>query len=107
MAELRLFFAYELEDAGERKESFFSEKDLGQYLSPEQVLVLVREDLRRIFIWKGAISPVKKRFLGSKVARELCAFFTRTLRSYAVEGNHYYYFIVQFLPPFLFVSLFL
>ena len=71
MAELRFFFAYELEDTGERKELFFSEKDLAQYLGPEQVLVLVREDLRRIFIWKGAISPVKKRFLGSKVAREL------------------------------------
>ncbi|KKL97871.1 hypothetical protein LCGC14_1830140, partial [marine sediment metagenome] len=71
MTELRVFFAYELEDAGEPKELFFSEKDLKQYLNPEQVLILVREDLRRIFIWKGAISPVKKRFLGSKVAREL------------------------------------
>ncbi len=71
MAELRNFFAYELEDTGERKELFFSEKDLEQFLNPEQVLVLVREDLRRIFIWKGATSPVKKRFISSKVAREI------------------------------------
>jgi len=71
MAELRYFFAYELEDTGERKELLFSEKDIVQYLHPEQVIVLVREDLRRIFIWKGAKSPVNKRFISSRVAREL------------------------------------
>lgn len=71
MAGLRTFFAYELEDNGERKEIIFSEKDLAQYLSPEQVLVLVREDLRRIFIWKGSKSPVNKRFISSRVARDL------------------------------------
>ncbi len=71
MAELRIFFAYELENTGERKEFYFSEKELVQYLNPEQVLVIVREDLRRIFIWKGAQSPVNKRFISSKVARDL------------------------------------
>ena len=71
MAELRTFFAYELEETGERKELSFLEKDLEQYLDPEQVLVLVREDLRRIFIWKGAKSPVTKRFISSRVAREI------------------------------------
>jgi hypothetical protein len=71
MAELRFFFAYELEDNGRRKEVNFSQKDLRRYLNPEQVLVLVREDIRRIFIWKGAKSPVKKRFISSRVARDL------------------------------------
>jgi len=71
MSGLRTFFAYELEDNGERKELSISEKDVKQYLNPEQVLVLIREDLRRIFIWKGAKSPVKKRFISSRVAREL------------------------------------
>jgi len=71
MAEFRTFFAYELEDNGEKKEIKFSEKDLKYNLNSEQVLVLIREDLRRIFIWKGAKSPVKKRFISSKVAREL------------------------------------
>ena len=71
MDEIRIFFAYELEDNGERKELFFSENDLAHYLNPEQVLVLVREDLGRIFIWKGAKSLVKKRFISSRVAREL------------------------------------
>ena len=58
-------------DDGEQKELVFLEKDLAQYLDPEQVLVLVREDLRRIFIWKGAKSPVKNRFLSFKVTRDL------------------------------------
>ncbi|MFX1522411.1 MAG: hypothetical protein ACFFCC_02785 [Promethearchaeota archaeon] len=60
-----------MEDSGEPKELTFSEKDLAQFLNPEQVLVLIREDLRRIFIWKGAESPVNKRFISSKVARDI------------------------------------
>ncbi|MFX1280420.1 MAG: hypothetical protein ACFFA3_13510 [Promethearchaeota archaeon] len=71
MAKIGSFFAFELEDTGEQKELFFSEKDIAQYLDPEQVLILIREDLRRIFIWNGAKSPVKKRFISSKVAREI------------------------------------
>ncbi|MFX0147881.1 MAG: hypothetical protein ACFE8E_09020 [Candidatus Hodarchaeota archaeon] len=71
MSELRTFFAFELEDTGKYKELDFSEKDLVNHLRPEQVLILVREDLRRIFIWKGAKSSVKKRFISSKVAREI------------------------------------
>ncbi|MFX1600496.1 MAG: hypothetical protein ACFFB6_07855, partial [Promethearchaeota archaeon] len=70
---MRTFLAFELEDTGEYKELSFSEKDLIDYLDPEQVIVLVREDLRRIFIWKGAKSPVKKRFISSKIAQELQA----------------------------------
>ena len=71
MIEFKDFLAYVLEDTGEKKELFFSEKDLAQYINPEQVLVLVREDLRRIFIWKGAKSSIKKRFISSRVARDL------------------------------------
>jgi hypothetical protein len=71
MSKFRTFFAFELEETGERKELDFSERELAKYLDPEQVLVLVREDLRRIFIWKGAKSSVKKRFISSKVAREI------------------------------------
>jgi hypothetical protein len=40
-------------------------------MHPEQVLVIVREDLRRIFIWKGPKSPVRKRFISSRVASAL------------------------------------
>jgi len=71
MTEFRTFFVYELEDTGERKELNFLKTNLAQYLNPEQVLVIVREDLGRIFIWNGAKSTVKKRFISSRVAREL------------------------------------
>ncbi|MFX1477918.1 MAG: hypothetical protein ACFFCI_07280 [Promethearchaeota archaeon] len=71
MDDLRFFFAYQLEETGQEKELCFPEKDLEQYLDPEQVLVLVREDLRRIFIWKGAKSPVTKRFISSSVAQKI------------------------------------
>jgi hypothetical protein len=71
MAETRSFFAYELKDEGELIKLDLSEKDLLHNLTPEKVLILIREDLRRIFIWKGARSPVKKRFMSSKAAREL------------------------------------
>ncbi|MBN1215502.1 MAG: hypothetical protein JXA99_08655 [Candidatus Lokiarchaeota archaeon] len=71
MNELKHFFAYELENNGEKREIDLSEDKLAKILRPEQVLVLVREDLRRIFIWKGAKSSVKKRFISFSAARIL------------------------------------
>ncbi len=68
---MRIFFAYELEDNGDVKELFFPEKHLAQFLNPEKVLFLIREDIRRLFIWKGAKSPVKKRFISTGVARDI------------------------------------
>ncbi|MEJ2293763.1 MAG: hypothetical protein P8Y23_03255, partial [Candidatus Lokiarchaeota archaeon] len=71
MVESRTFFAYELQDTAECKKLNIPASDVVHILNPEKVLLLVREDLRRIFIWKGAKSPVKKRFISSKAAREL------------------------------------
>ena len=65
------FFVYDLKDNGEKKKIDVKQEDLQNYLHPEQVLVIIREDLRRIFIWKGAKSPVRKRFISSRVARDL------------------------------------
>ena len=65
------FMVYELEDSGERNKLEIEQDDLQEYLHPEQVLIIVREDLRRIFIWKGAKSPVRKRFISSRVAQNL------------------------------------
>ena len=65
------FMVYELEDSGERKQLAIVQDDLQKYLHPEQVLIIVREDLRRIFIWKGAKSAVRKRFISSRVAQNL------------------------------------
>jgi hypothetical protein len=65
------FIVYDLENSGERKRLDLKQEDLNSHLNPDQVLIIIREDLRRIYIWKGAKSPVRKRFISSKVAQEL------------------------------------
>ncbi len=63
---------YELDDSGERvKLDITEESELGSILHPEQVVVIVKEELRRIYIWKGAKAPVRKRFISSRVAQSL------------------------------------
>ena len=67
---------FELDDSGERiqldiTEDEFREDNGTNLLHPEQVAVIVKEGLRRIFIWKGAKSPVRKRFISSRVANKL------------------------------------
>ncbi len=71
MDDFRNFFAYEIEENGETKELKFLETDLEQQLHPERILVLIKEDLRRIFVWKGAKSSVQKRFISFKIAGDL------------------------------------
>jgi hypothetical protein len=70
------FMVFELDDSGERiqldmTEDEFREDNGTNLLHPEQVAVIVKEGLRRIFIWKGAKSPVRKRFISSRVANQL------------------------------------
>lgn len=66
------FMVYELDDSGERvKLDGVTMGNLESLLHPEQVLVIVHEQIRRIFIWKGVKSPVRKRFISSRVASQL------------------------------------
>ncbi len=70
------FMVFELDDSGERiqmdiTEEEFRENNGTNLLHPEQVAVIVKEGIRRIFIWKGAKSPVRKRFISSRVANKL------------------------------------
>jgi hypothetical protein len=65
------FIVYDLENTGERKKLEIKQDNLQLHLNSEQVLIIVREDLRRIFIWKGSKSPVRKRFISSKVAQQI------------------------------------
>ena len=71
MTEYETFMVYELDDSGDKNRISIPEAELQSNLLPEQVLVIIREDLRRIFIWKGPKSPVRKRFISSRVAQEL------------------------------------
>lgn len=70
------FMVYELDDSGERikldiTEEEFRENNGEIILHPEQVVVIVKEDIRRIYIWKGSKSPVRQRFISSRVAQGL------------------------------------
>ena len=65
------FIVYDLENTGDRTKLDIKSEELQNHLNPDQVLIIVREDLRRIYIWKGSKSPVRKRFISSRVAQEL------------------------------------
>ena len=65
------FLVFELEDTGERTKLNITQSELKGCLNPEQVFIIIREDLRRIFIWKGSKSTVRKRFISSRVAQQL------------------------------------
>jgi hypothetical protein len=65
------FIVYDLQNTGDRKRLNIKPEGLQNHLNPEQVLIIIREDLRRIYIWKGSKSPVRKRFISSRVAQDL------------------------------------
>ncbi|MFX0025646.1 MAG: hypothetical protein ACFE8M_04465 [Candidatus Hermodarchaeota archaeon] len=70
------FMIFELEDTGERQQLSITEQEFCQnngngVLHPYQVAIIVKEDLRRIYIWKGFTSSVRKKFIASRVASEL------------------------------------
>ncbi|MFX1497078.1 MAG: hypothetical protein ACFFBH_06105 [Promethearchaeota archaeon] len=70
------FMIFELHDNGEHNRIDITEEEFrkangGTILHPSQVKIIVKEDLRSIFIWKGVESSVRKKFIGSRVASEL------------------------------------
>ncbi len=70
------FMIYELKNTGERERLNITEQEFRQnngskVLNDSQVALIVKEDLRRIYIWNGATSPVRKKFIASRVATEL------------------------------------
>ena len=71
MSEYQEFMVFEIEDSGDKNKIAMDKGELGYHLHPEKVLLIVREDIRRIYLWKGARAAVRKRFLGSRIATEL------------------------------------
>ena len=65
------FIVYDLENSGDKTKLDIKPEELQNHLNHEQVLIIVREDLRRIYIWKGAKSPVRKRFISARTAQDL------------------------------------
>ncbi|MHA2393905.1 MAG: hypothetical protein ACXAEX_18390 [Promethearchaeota archaeon] len=68
MEDYQEFMVFEIEESGDRNRVAIDKTELGFYLDPEKALIIVREELRRIYLWKGAKSNVRKRFLGSRIA---------------------------------------
>ena len=70
------FMIFMLHDSGEKdqiditKEEFLKD-NWKKVLLPDQVVLIIDEDLRRMYIWKGAQSSVRKKFIASRVASEL------------------------------------
>ncbi len=100
MSELELgdFLVYELEDTGVRTlVENITPKTLQSILHSKQVLIIVRRDLKRIFIWKGSASPVKKRFISSQVAIALRDELTENCRIVSVDqGDEAQEFLIAF-----------
>jgi hypothetical protein len=70
------FMIFMLHDSGEKDQIDITKadflKDNGKnVLFPEQVVLIIDEELRKIYIWKGAQSSVRKKFIASRVASEL------------------------------------
>ncbi|MBY8985971.1 MAG: hypothetical protein KGD65_12930 [Candidatus Lokiarchaeota archaeon] len=70
------FMIFEVEDNGERSrlnitEEVFHQNNGAGILHSSQVAIIVKEELRRIYIWKGISSSVRKKFIASHVASEI------------------------------------
>jgi hypothetical protein len=70
------FMVFQVKDTGERVKLNLTEEafcqDNGQrILHPLQVAIIIKEELRRIYIWKGLSSSIRKKFIASRVASEL------------------------------------
>jgi len=67
---------FEVKDDGDEfrlntTEEAFRQNNGNKILNPLQVVVIIKEALRRIYIWKGISSSVRKKFIASRVASDL------------------------------------
>jgi len=69
--EFKNFYVYNLEDDGTYNEIKIEQENLAEILTDDEVLLIVKEDNRRLFIWKGPKASVRKRFISSRVASNL------------------------------------
>lgn len=76
VADFSNFMVFELKDSGERKRLYITEQEFSKengrrILHDSQVVIIVKEESRRIYIWKGHQSTVRKKFIASRVAQDL------------------------------------
>jgi hypothetical protein len=71
MIEYQEFLCYELSNDGTHQELEMEEEAIEGNLKPDDVLIFVKQDMRRLWIWKGPKAPVRKRFISSRVAAKI------------------------------------
>lgn len=69
--EYKDFMVFDVKETGDYSELNIKKEDLGDFLHPENAYIIINQDIQRIYFWKGARSPVRKRFLGSRIATEI------------------------------------
>ncbi|MFX1445632.1 MAG: hypothetical protein ACFFHV_19625, partial [Promethearchaeota archaeon] len=65
------FMVFDVKETGDYTELKIKKEDLGDFLHPEYAYIIIYQGINRIYFWKGARSPVRKRFLGSRIATEI------------------------------------
>ena len=70
------FMVFEVMDNGEHSRLDITEEGFRQnngniVLHPLQTIIIVKEELRRIYLWKGISSSVRRKFIASRVASEI------------------------------------
>ncbi len=65
------FRCFSLLDDGEKEEIEVEQENIEELFDTDKVFLIVRYDLRRLFIWKGPRAPVRKRFISSRVGAQL------------------------------------
>ncbi|MCK4286493.1 MAG: hypothetical protein KAX18_09840 [Candidatus Lokiarchaeota archaeon] len=70
------FMIFEVKDNGEYSrlnitEGRFRQNNGNSVLQPSQTVIIVKEELRRIYLWKGISSSVRRKFIASRVASEI------------------------------------
>jgi len=71
VSEHNKFLVFNVEESGEYNELGIEPHELKYYLHPDNVVIIVKEDVRRMYVWKGAQAPVRKRFLASREATSI------------------------------------
>ena len=67
------FMCFEIESNEQKNKLDIKPEELQYYLNPDKILLIVREDVRRIYLWTGALTSAKKRFIGARIATNLQA----------------------------------
>jgi len=71
MDDYKDFKCFKLLDDGEKEEIEVEAENIEELFGTDKVFLLVRYDLRRLFIWKGPRAPVRKRFISSRVGAQI------------------------------------